>query len=100
MPDTTFIKAPWTCGGCRVGKADLRPSGGNRAERFIRASSVNAFELLRISSDVLCRVMFPGRSLRDSGRMSMAPIFRIVRLKPDTTSTGPPEAEHYEYRSA
>ena len=45
------------CGGRRVGKADFQPSGGNRAERFSRASSANAFELHRVSSDVLSRAM-------------------------------------------
>jgi hypothetical protein len=33
------------CASWARSQADLQPSGGNRAERFIRASSVSAFEL-------------------------------------------------------
>jgi hypothetical protein len=55
LSTVSVLIAAWALS--QVGKADIRPLGGNRAERFIRASSVNAFELLRVSSDVLSRAM-------------------------------------------
>jgi hypothetical protein len=102
----------------RVGKADIRPSGGNRAERFTRASSAHR---VRVVSKQLGRFVpwngcrpesaprragtdsvgastdFPAAASATAARIPGRYVYE-VRLKPDTTLTGPLEGGHYEFR--